>query len=188
MTERIIKTKRLGLDKTVARCAVVVQEKNPRTQESHVAVGMVNRPYWSKQGANEWSLPGGKVNDDDINHVELQDQDRAVSLGQLEEVTRNTAKREIAEELNIEANLDQLNFVGFFQNGEWVTALFYLLLDQRPSISLGQKEDPMDEIDGFIWLGADRAAVGTAIFADHKVQVDQAVAKAMNSVSAKNAT
>lgn len=183
MAERILKTEQLGLTKTVARCAVVVREKHPRTGNTHIAVGLVNRPYWSKLGANEWSLPGGKVNDDDIDGVELENGQRSVTLGQSEEITRNTAKREIAEELDIHVSLDQLIYVGLFQNGEWATALFYILVDERPSITIGQKEDPMDEIDGFVWMGANRAAIGSAVFADHKLLLDEAVAQALGAMS-----
>jgi len=71
MAEKTFRTQALGLDHTTARCAIIVQEKHPRTSIPHTAVGLVNRPYWSKQGANEWSLAGGKVNDADVEGAEI---------------------------------------------------------------------------------------------------------------------
>lgn len=184
MAEKTIRTQALGLDRTTARCAVIVHEKHPRSGVPHIAVGLVNRPYWSKQGANEWSLVGGKVNDQDIEGVEISDTQRSVTMGESQEITRRTAQRELKEELNVEVELEDLIYVGLFNNGEWVSALFYILLEERPSITIAHQEDPMDEIDGFVWMGMNRAAVGDGFFADHKLMIDEAVSDALGARSA----
>jgi len=106
-------------------------------------------------------------------------------LGESEKITRQTAQRELKEELNVDVSLEELQYVGLFYNGQWVTALFYVLLDSRPSITIAHQEDPMDEIDGFIWMGMNRTAVGDGFFADHKLMIDEAVSKALAAKSGK---
>lgn len=181
MTEKTIRTEALGLDKTVARCAVIVREKHPRTGESHTVVGLVNRPYWSKQGANEWSLVGGKINDSDIEDAGIDGAQRSVDLGESEAVARRAAQREVMEEIGVDVTLDELMYVGLFYNGAWASALFYVLLDERPAIILSQKDSPMDEIDGFVWMGTNRVAVGGKLFVDHETMVIDAVNEALGA-------
>lgn len=169
----------------MARVAVVVQENHPRTEAPHTVVGLVNRPYWSNEGANEWSLIGGKVNDDDVERARIPLSEKSLTEQGIEAVTRQTAQREVLEEIGVEVSLEQLMFVGLFQNGEWVSALFYVLLDERPTITIGESKDPLDQVDGFVWMGANRSAVGGKIFADHQVMVAEAISDAL-SVPAEN--
>lgn len=185
MAEKLFRTQLLELDKTVARVAIVVQEINPRTERPHIAVTLVNRPYWSKQGASEWSLVGGKVNDDDIAAAGISDRQRTLNIGESEAITRRTAQRETREEVNVDIPLEALIYAGLFPNGEWMSSLFFALYQERPSITVGKSSDPMDQLDGFVWMGADRVAVGGTIFTDHKKMIDDAVVSALKASSGK---
>lgn len=183
--ENFYRTQQLGLDKTVARCAVVVQEKHPRTGEDHVVVSTVIRPYWSKQGAGEKSLVGGKVNDTDIKNAEIPPNVRDLNMGQSIEIERRTAQREVEQEIGVQVPLEQLIYVGLYYNGPWASALFYVLLDQRPPVTIGQADSPMDEIDGFVWLGTEKVGDDGTIFADHRVLIAEAVKEARGAQGGK---
>ncbi|MBW7956169.1 NUDIX domain-containing protein [Patescibacteria group bacterium] len=173
MSDESRRAKLFGLDKTVARLAVLVSEKHPRTNESHLVTGLVQRPYWSKQGASEWSMMGGRPNDKDFNVLAKPDLTRQLTPAEVEAVTRQTAVRKAHEEVGLLVRANELNYMGMFQNGPWATALFYMLRGQRPNITLAARDLPLEELDGFQWTELNAALKGIQIFADHGIMLQE---------------
>jgi 8-oxo-dGTP pyrophosphatase MutT (NUDIX family) len=163
MSEERAKAIAAGFENTVARVAVVVNEKHRRRDVDRQAVTQVYRPWWSKFEPNTWSMMGGKVNDEDL------PSDREYTDTDFEYVARRTAVREAYAELGIFLAIEDLIYVGLFNNGEWATALFYVLTEERPEVTVNT-----DEIDGYRWEDIEKAATNKDTFADHK-QMYQAI-------------
>lgn len=180
MSQENPQAKLLGLDKTLARLAVLVPEKHPRTEEYRVAVGMVKRPFWSN--IEGWSLIGGKVDDRDIQRANIFPRVHGpMSVEEIKRITRFTALRETWEETGILTRLDELNFMGIFQNGQWVTALFYIVRGTRPSVVIRNPEGQPAEIDGFQWDDMEGAAKAPSTFADHGLLLEAIAAQVLAS-------
>jgi len=166
MTELNPRTKQLGLEMMVARCALLITEKHPRTDELQRVVAMVLRPSWSNIEPNTWSLPGGRIEDVDSSGMRLDD-DTSVNDKQLQAITSHTVVRKMEDELGIKLRHEQLTFVDVFPNGPWATALFFALRERRPGITMRQKGSRLNELDGQRWANVDALAAVGAIFADH---------------------
>lgn len=168
MAEKNPRTKLFGLDRTVARLAVVVPASHPRLSERWLEVSMVKRPRWASFEAGKWMLVGGKVDDIDITKtVARPDLRRRLTEDEFVAVTRATALREAREEIGLLTRLDQLEELGVFDNGQVVTALFLLLLAERPSIHLAPRKAARGEVDGFEWQELGAAAEASQTFLDH---------------------
>lgn len=142
--------------KLLARVAIVVTDQHPRDPEQeHQSVLMVQRPWWSNQGAGEWSLPGGKVDERDYGAADTGS-DVVITNWQAAE---QAVIRELEEELGIVLLATQLQQVAAFANGPWVSALFYCTLDTRPPVAITNPE-----IDGIGWREISNLE---EVFADH---------------------
>lgn len=166
------KTKQVGLDNAVARVVLVSRDKHPRTEEFQDSASQVFRPWWSKFEPETWSMAGGKVEDVDL------PVDREYSPTDFEHVTSQTALRELRAELGVQIVLEDLRYVGVFDNGQWVTALYYCLVDERPSITVNSTE-----IDGYRWRNIQEAATEEDTFADHGPMYQAIIAHMANQAA-----
>lgn len=146
----------VGLGELLARVAIVVADEHPRdTEQIQQSVLMVQRPWWSNQGAGEWSLPGGKVEERD--YVAADTASDVVTTNW--QAAERAVIREIKEELGIVLLATQLQQVAAFANGPWISALFYCTLDTRPPVAITNSE-----IDGIGWREIRNL---DEVFADH---------------------
>ena len=159
------------LKNKVSRGVVVVDSPHPKKDESIKEVLFTIRPWWSKIGANEATLPGGKIDEDDLpENFDPED------LTQLEVAYKQALIRELEEELGEGIKTLVLGvtfyFLGLFENNGWETAAFVLELPEKPEVKV--KPDSA----GTVWFSEEslRAEEGD-LFQDHSTIVEAAFAK-----------
>lgn len=145
MSEENRRTKLFKLDTTISRVAIVVPETVG--DEIQLTVGMMKQPF--RKDAGGWSMPGGNVQDADINKVLLPTADVGMlSDAQYEAIARSAAAREAKNQIGFLVTPDELNYVDTVKDGPWLTALFYVLRPSRPTVALRNLQA---RVDGFLW-------------------------------------
>ena len=122
------------------------------------------RPGWSKIGAYELALPGGKI--DPADYTGIEDREMATDI----EAGARAAVREVWEELGIELAPIILQYILETTNDAgWTTLLYAAYLLEKPVLQV------LPESAGSVWLDASAVSKGTIpLFAEHAYLVSQA--------------
>ncbi len=123
------------------------------------------RPSWSKVGAYEMALPGGKIDSVDYDNLKQTEMLTDVEAG------ANAAARELWEELGIELAPTVLRYILESTNDSgWTTLLYAAFLQEKPALQV------LPESAGTVWLDATAVAEGNIpLFAEHAYLVIQAL-------------
>ena len=159
------------LKKVVSRGVIVAKSSDSKEELSANEFLFNIRPWWSKLGAGEIALPGGKISPEDLpEDFDLED------LKDLELIYKTALIRELGEELGEEieslALATVFYFIGLFENNGWQSAVFALELSEKPRV------DVKADSAGTLWIPENRLREKEVkLFADHQGIVDAALAK-----------
>ena len=159
------------LKKVVSRGVIFAKSPHPKEELTINELLFNIRPWWSKVGANEIALPGGKINPEDLpENFNLED------LEDLERIYKTALIRELGEELGEEIETLALAaafyFIGLFENNAWQSAVFAVELSEKPKV------DVKAESAGTLWIPEEQLREKKVkLFADHQIIVDAAFAK-----------
>lgn len=139
-------------------------------------VAVTARPGWSKYGANELALPGGKIEQIDLDKAFQHFPEKEILSTPDEELLIAAAMiavlREIEEELQPDMILREqdLHFVGISENNGYTTYSFVMQLSRKPELRV--KPDS----GGTLWLSeADLMRSKIPLFADHGKMVEESL-------------
>lgn len=93
------------------------------------------RAGWSKIGPYKFTLVGGKVEETDYpdSVIPKSGSNQDETLQNFISGLKNAACREVLEELGVELDASQLNFVGWRTDNEWQSMVFSIQLPSKPS-------------------------------------------------------
>lgn len=123
-----------SLEKIVVRAVIRAQDFNSKGEPANKEVILTLRPGWSKIGAYEPTLPGGKLEKTDFNDQlpENYPDEEAIIAACL-----NAIIRELYEELGITIAPALLQFVTQTTNDAgWITYLFAADLNEKPTLQV----------------------------------------------------
>lgn len=170
-----------NLDKTVVRAAIFA----PATRDGKVVLDadgnimrellLTVRPSWSKVGAGQFALAGGRL--------EIADFDPNFSKENVEgfgdrawmEAGTIAVMRKVEKELNFLIDEILINFVGAFVNeAGWQTLLYKVELSEKPTVVV------KNDSGGTVWSQVKDEQIALPkemIFADHGEMIDSVLSK-----------